>query len=149
MIFIVVIICIFVIDQLFKKKIDTTMDFQGSKPILNNNIIINKAYNEGAFLGFLKKRKKVLSIINIISVLCITILFIKALFGYGNTLLRWALSLILGGAISNLYDRLKYNHVIDYFSFKRLKKVVFNLGDMFIFIGAALMLIYAVIYEKR
>ena len=45
------------------------------------------------------------------------------------------LSMVLGGAISNLYDRLVKGYVVDYFSieFKRLKKVIFNLGDIFVF----------------
>lgn len=45
------------------------------------------------------------------------------------------LSMVLGGAISNLYDRLVKGYVVDYFSieFKRLKKVIFNLGDILYF----------------
>ena len=45
------------------------------------------------------------------------------------------LSMVLGGAISNLYDRLVKGYVVDYFSIeiKRLKKVIFNLGVIFVF----------------
>ena len=52
-------------------------------------------------------------------------------------------SAILGGAISNLYDRLVKGYVVDYFSieFKRLKKVIFNLGDIFVFLGSLVFLI--------
>ena len=54
----------------------------------------------------------------------------------GISLIKLALSVTLGGAVSNLYDRLR-DYVVDYFSiqFGRLKRVVFNLGDMFIFFG--------------
>ncbi|WP_349773203.1 signal peptidase II [Lacrimispora xylanisolvens] len=54
-----------------------------------------------------------------------------------------AFSIALGGAISNLYDRLVRHYVVDYFSIQygRLKKVVFNLGDLFIFLGAGLIII--------
>ena len=53
------------------------------------------------------------------------------------------LSMVLGGAISNLYDRLVKGYVVDYFSieFKRLKKVIFNLGDIFVFLGSLVFLI--------
>ena len=49
-------------------------------------------------------------------------------------------SFLLGGAASNLYDRLNRGYVVDYFSIrcKYLEKVVFNLGDFFIFAGSAL-----------
>lgn len=46
---------------------------------------------------------------------------------------------LMGGALSNLYDRVVRGYVVDYFTieWKFLKKVVFNLGDMFVFLGSA------------
>ena len=57
----------------------------------------------------------------------------------GRVLEKTALTLVLAGGASNLYDRLKRGYVVDYFSiqWKKLKKVVFNLGDIFIFAGSA------------
>lgn len=57
---------------------------------------------------------------------------------------RWqklGLSLVIGGSFSNLYDRFFRRYVVDYFSFQFgfLKKVVFNLGDLFVFIGSGLL----------
>lgn len=47
---------------------------------------------------------------------------------------------MLGGAFSNTYDRLVRKYVVDYVSFhvplKGLKKVIFNIGDFCILIGA-------------
>ena len=59
----------------------------------------------------------------------------------GKTVQKFGIAVILGGAVSNLYDRMIRHYVVDYFSFqwKALKKVVFNLGDLFIFAGAFLM----------
>ena len=59
--------------------------------------------------------------------------------GKGKTAQKLGLSIIIGGALSNLYDRLARGYVVDYFSIEwdRLKKVVFNLGDMFVFLGSA------------
>lgn len=59
--------------------------------------------------------------------------------GKGKTAQKLGLSIIIGGALSNLYDRLVRGYVVDYFSIEwdRLKKVVFNLGDMFVFLGSA------------
>ncbi|MFQ9208576.1 MAG: signal peptidase II [Clostridium fessum] len=53
---------------------------------------------------------------------------------------RIGFALITAGGLSNLYDRLKRGYVVDYFSIrcKYLEKVVFNLGDFFIFAGSAL-----------
>ena len=46
---------------------------------------------------------------------------------------KLGIAIILGGAISNLYDRVVRRYVVDYFSIQcgKLKGVVFNLGDIF------------------
>ena len=51
-------------------------------------------------------------------------------------------SLVLGGGLSNVYDRVKRGFVVDYFSiqYRKLKKVVFNVGDICIFAGALILL---------
>lgn len=55
-----------------------------------------------------------------------------------------ALSLIILGAGSNLFDRLKYGYVIDYFNLKYF--TVFNLADAMIVIGVILLII---IFNKK
>ena len=49
---------------------------------------------------------------------------------------------LLGGALSNLYDRCRKGYVTDYIRFhspwKRLNELVFNLSDFFIMAGAVL-----------
>ena len=69
----------------------------------------------------------------------------------GRVLEKTALTLVLAGGASNLYDRLKRGYVVDYFSiqWKKLKKVVFNLGDIFIFAGSALFAAVQLLEEIR
>ena len=68
--------------------------------------------------------------------------FILSFGQHGNHLLRVGLSLLLGGGFSNTYDRLKRKYVVDYVSFnvkwKGLRKIVFNVSDFCIMIGALL-----------
>jgi signal peptidase II len=54
-----------------------------------------------------------------------------------------ALSLILGGAVGNLWDRLASGRVVDFLLFyvKRYEWPVFNLADSAIVVGAALLVI--------
>lgn len=53
-------------------------------------------------------------------------------------------TMVLAGAISNTYDRVKRKYVVDYFGFKtkwkKLNRLTFNLADMFLFAGSVLML---------
>ncbi|TCT16168.1 signal peptidase II [Natranaerovirga pectinivora] len=142
MIYIFLIALLFVLDQVIKVKMDKTRALHKDEYILNGNIILTKCYNKGAFLGIFKEKPQYLFIANIIAIGSMMIYLLKLIIFKGNAVTKFALALIMGGALSNFYDRLKRNHVIDYFSFKSLKKVVFNLGDMFIFIGCIILLLF-------
>jgi len=56
-----------------------------------------------------------------------------------SRLARFGFSLLTGGSGSNLYDRYRRGYVVDYFTFKKIPRIVFNLGDLAIFTGSALL----------
>ncbi len=58
-------------------------------------------------------------------------------------LTRWALALLVGGAIGNLYDRVMYGFVIDFFlfHFQSLDLPVFNIADITIDIGVFILFV--------
>ncbi|MDG1438538.1 MAG: signal peptidase II [Emcibacteraceae bacterium] len=57
-------------------------------------------------------------------------------------LLSGAIGLVIGGAFGNIYDRVKFGAVADYFQFhwQDWYFAVFNVADSFIFIGAVLLI---------
>ena len=69
----------------------------------------------------------------------------------GGTAQKLGLAVLLGGALSNLYDRYVRRYVVDYFSIRVgfLKKVVFNLGDMFVFLGSGILMCLELAKEVR
>src|SRR5690606_28502733 len=58
-------------------------------------------------------------------------------------LLRWALAIILGGAVGNLYDRVVYGYVVDFISlyWGSWRFATFNVADAAISIGAVLLVL--------
>lgn len=110
--------------------------------ICNGAMILRRYHNHGAFLNLGEKRKKLIAVLSVFFSVGITILFICSLGTRGNHQLRTGLALLLGGAFSNTYDRLKRKYVVDYVSFgvkwKRLQNIVFNISDFCIIIGALL-----------
>ena len=67
---------------------------------------------------------------------------------------RWsgiAYSLIIGGALGNVFDRLVLGHVVDFLDFywQRSHWPAFNLADSFIFIGAAMIVLEGFRSEKQ
>ena len=80
----------------------------------------------------------------IISVVVIGFLLFYIYKNKGNNKLEnVSYAFILGGAISNLIDRLVYGYVIDFLDFEILSydAPIFNLADTFIVIGVILFLI--------
>ncbi len=69
----------------------------------------------------------------------VLVVFVLTLGMRGKKLLKAGLSLLLGGAFSNTYDRVMREYVVDYVSLKTgiaaIDGVVFNLADLCILIG--------------
>ncbi len=67
-----------------------------------------------------------------------------------ETLMAAALSLILGGAIGNLIDRLLYGYVIDFLDlyYQNWHWPAFNIADSAICVGVALMLLESSIHKE-
>ncbi len=101
-------------------------------------------YNQGAAFSFLAAaggwQRWLLTALAVIAALVIGYLLKR----HGNQgVFCTALSLILGGAIGNLIDRVAYGHVIDFIDLhaRSLHWPVFNLADSAITVGAVLLVI--------
>ena len=70
---------------------------------------------------------------------------------HGLTITSTALSLILGGAVGNLWDRLASGRVIDFLLFyiKRYQWPVFNLADSAIVVGASLLVLEILFHKSQ
>ncbi len=69
-----------------------------------------------------------------------------------NQFERWPLALILGGAIGNVLDRMRYGYVEDFLDFHLPHGAAwptFNLADSAITTGAVLLLISGIFFARR
>ncbi len=143
MIYISIVLVIVIGEYFIKNYIEKNRELGERQEILKGNIIIRKHHNEGAFLNFMGEKKEMLKTISCILLGLISLLFIILLPRKGKKVFKLGLAFALGGAISNVADRIKRGYVVDYFSFncKKLKSIIFNLSDMAIFFGSGLMLL--------
>lgn len=127
--------------QLAKRHLDPSEELS----YLNNVFKLTYVENTGAFLslgsGFNNNVRYWL--LKIFPVILLCGLFFYTLFS--STLDTWsivAFSFILGGGISNIYDRLLYNGVIDFMNLGigTLRTGIFNFADVSIMIGLFMML---------
>lgn len=141
MFYIMIASAIFLLETKIKEYIENNKEMHKKEEILNGNIIIERYHNKGAMLNFLENNVKLVKNISLTLLGILLLIFIFLLPRKGDKLLKFALSLILGGALSNVYDRFTKDYVVDYFSFKFLKKIVFNISDICIFTGSLLIAI--------
>jgi signal peptidase II len=68
-----------------------------------------------------------------------------------KNLLRAALALILGGALGNVIDRLRFGHVVDFLDFHAAgwHFPAFNVADSAITIGAALLILDGLVFHEK
>ncbi len=65
----------------------------------------------------------------------------------GSSLAKIGLQMIVGGAIGNIIDRFRFGYVVDFINL-RYFPAIFNIADLFITVGGALILLSLVIGEK-
>ena len=58
-------------------------------------------------------------------------------------------TLIVAGGASNVYDRIKRKYVVDYIYWKKLKSIIFNLSDVFIFLGTIIVMIHTFLNSDK
>lgn len=153
MIFIGIIALLAAVDLFIKSFIEEQEECQFPKELEGSNgkVLLHKNHNAGFSFGYLKDRPEMVQMIPLAVASFVGGMLGGLLKTKGRIADKLALSMVLGGAVSNLYDRLFRHYVVDYFSlqFGKLKKVVFNLGDIFIFLGAAIFLIAELVRTVR
>lgn len=150
MLYVLFIIAFVLTEYKIKNYIENNKQLREKQELFGGRIIIEKHYNKGAFLNFMEDKKEIVKIVSSICLGLVLILFAIILPKKGKKLYKLGLSLVLGGAISNVADRLLRGYVIDYFSINcnKLKKIVFNLADMAIFLGSFLLLLASLFSGK-
>lgn len=129
-------------DLFIKARIEKKIAEHETRPLLGGKVLLRNHHNKGAMLNLGQRRRGAIVVLSLAMTAILAVLFVLSLGTRGNTLLRVGLSLLLGGAFSNTYDRLKRKYVVDYLSFgvrwKRFRAIVFNISDFCIIIGALL-----------
>lgn len=144
---------IIVLDQLSKQWIVNNYTLFEPHPVLPV-LDITRLHNTGAAFSFLAgaggwQRWFFTMLAIVISVMIVR--WLRGIDGKGQRLLAIGLSLVLGGAIGNVIDRLRYGHVVDFIHAHWGDDYfpAFNVADAAISVGAGLILLDAVLDWRR
>ena len=121
-------------DQLLKKLFSGTMQLGESIPVLPGIFHLTYIQNPGAAFGLFENQT--LFFIVIAAFLLAFLAFAYKELAAQGIWVRFGMSLLAGGAVGNLLDRVRFGAVIDYLDFRIWP--IFNLADIGICLGAAL-----------
>ena len=160
-----VILAIFGLEWKLKNHIEKTVREGEIRKRWGGFLLIRKHHNRGAFLNAGQDRSGAVAALSVVLTAALAVFFWLIRGKEGRGLMKWGLTLLLGGACSNTCDRLARKYVVDYVSFHvpvpgrwkkrqrgqtarrhllggrvpaRFEDVVFNLGDFCIMAGALL-----------
>ena len=148
------IIIIFVVgmDALIKNKMEEELEAGPLDPgwkALGSQVYFRKFHNTGAAFNFMGRFPKLMKIFHALTLFYV---FVKLLLER-RPINKFGLTLLAGGGLSNLSDRLRLGYVRDYISFRAgpewFRKLVFNLSDFCVFTGLILLCIDAIRQEKK
>lgn len=147
MLFYLLVVGIVVLDRLSKILAVKYLEPMGSYPLIENVFHLTFAKNDGAAFSLLSNKQLFLIIVTAVVICFVLGLLYKSVSTGASPWLSLALALISGGAIGNWIDRILYNYVVDYFEFRFINFAIFNVADVFIVCGTALMC-YLVIFKN-
>jgi signal peptidase II len=124
--------------------------YPGTVEVWPNHLTLILAKNRGGAWGLLQTTSESIRRPFFLLVSVAAIAFIMTLYRRlqpRQRTLKWGLPLVLGGALGNVFDRIRYGHVIDFIDAHVLYKGIerhwptFNVADIAICIGVGLMAI--------
>ena len=127
-------------DLLIKETVKENVEENSKTYVFNERLILTKFYNPGAALGTLGDRPGFLKGLTLFGIG--TLIGALAVFSdlKGCRLQKIGLSMMIGGALSNGYERFRYGKVTDYIQFNvknsKYRRIVYNMGDFSIFVGS-------------
>ena len=133
------------LDQMTKLYIIKHLNPKVSLPVVEGFFYLTYVKNKGSAFGLFPNHTKALILITL-SIIVFLVIYLRDLARKSN-LVRIGLPLGIGGAIGNLIDRVRMGYVVDFLDVRILP--IFNIADIAIVIGAFLIFIGAVLYERE
>jgi len=143
---------IILLDQAVKALVVKNIPFYGTVKVIPGFLDLTHIHNKGAILGFLNRSENaatpfILLGLNIAALVLVALYFSKTT--EKERLARFALAMIVGGALGNIVDRLIRGYVVDFIDMYagKFHWPTYNVADSCISIGAVL-LIFSVLVRR-
>ena len=140
---------LFLIDRFTKIYMLENLQPVGEKPVIDGFLQFSFIENRGAAFGILQGRIWFFIILTVVIGAVIIYFIRKLIIKSKYPEIIFSLILILAGAVGNLYDRIAYGFVVDFFELMFVDFAVFNVADIFVVCGAVILVLLLLIDVKE
>ena len=135
------------LDQISKSIVVNGLPLYGEARFIPGVLSFYHTRNTGAAFSMLSDRRWVFMLLSCVAIVAITVMLY--FWRSRHVLLTVSLSMILGGGIGNMIDRIVNGYVTDFFRVDFVDFAVFNVADSFITVGAVLLGVYIIFFEPK
>lgn len=137
-----------ILDQYSKFLAITKLKDQKPIPIIKNVFQLYYLENRGAAFGVLQNQKSFFIFSFVIIIIAIVYLYLKLPVNRHFLPIHISAVLITAGAFGNVIDRLRFGYVVDFFYFELINFPVFNVADIFVVVGVAILIVFILFFYK-
>ncbi len=135
-----------VIDQLLKAWATAELLPVGSMTLIPHVVELRYSLNEGmAFSLLWGKQGFLIAVTSVALLVLLGYLLLRKM----PVLERIAWTMVLGGGVGNLIDRIVSGQVVDYINFLFMDFAIFNFADICVTVGVALLFVYVLWAELK
>ena len=134
-------------DQAVKLYVTSHLALYESAPLLPGFLELFYIQNTGGGFSILTNHTQLLTVLTAALMAVIAVLLVKKVFSH--PLAMWTLTLILGGGLGNLIDRVRLGYVVDMFNFQFVSYPVFNVADILVVCGTIGFAAYYLLLHDR
>ncbi|HEX7364171.1 MAG TPA: signal peptidase II [Dehalococcoidia bacterium] len=140
--FLLIAACVIALDQITKLWVRSNLNLYETIPVCGR-ITLTNIRNTGSAFGLFVNQAFLLTLIAVVGV--VAILLFYRYFSKSNMLGISGLSLVLGGAVGNLIDRLRFGYVTDFIDVRLWGEFhwpTFNVADSAITVGSIVLIVF-------
>jgi signal peptidase II len=129
------------LDQITKAWVRSSMSLNETIPVIGNVVRLTYIHNEGAAFGLSIGAYSSQIFLVLAAIASALVLYLLLTSPRGERMQRIALALILGGALGNIVDRIRWSMVVDFIQVGIAGHFwpIFNVADSAVTIGAAML----------
>ena len=132
-------------DQVTKHVVTSTVALDDSVHVIGP-LSIHHVQNTGIAFGLFSGATSIVTVITAAAIVWMLVFFARS--AARHPVLPAAFGLVIGGSLSNLFDRIRLGHVTDFIDIDWWTFRIFNLADSFIVVGVLILLVALVVADR-